>query len=84
MTPEEYAKMHQKAFRTAFDYLNTHFPPGTDDAWWDQAAKELSAASVKAGEGKLVIELLDAVYEYIAYEYHRREKERGKTDSGQI
>ena len=26
MTPEEYAKVHQKAFRCAFDFLNQHFP----------------------------------------------------------
>ena len=72
MTPEEYLQIHQKAFRTAFNYLNTHFPPGTDDGWWTQAAKDLSDASVLAGENTLVLELLNAVYSYIGSEYHRR------------
>ena len=79
MTPEEYAKRHQKAFRTAFNYLNTHFPPGDDPSWWDQAAKELSQASVEAGENILVIELLNAVYTYLGSEYKRRNN-HGKTD----
>ena len=72
MTPEEYAKMHQKAFRTAFDYLNSHFPPETDPEWWKQSAQELSQASVAAGENDLVIELLNAVYTYLGKEYKRR------------
>ena len=72
MTPEEYAKAHQKAFRVAFDFLNTHFPPGMDPEWWDTAAKEISATSVAAGEGVLVIELLNAVYTYLGHEDHRR------------
>ena len=75
MTPEQYALMHQKSFRCAFDYLNAHFPPGNDPAWWEQAAKELSAASVEAGENELVIELLNAVYTYLGFEYDRRKKE---------
>lgn len=65
MTPEEYAKMHQKAFRCAFDYLNQHFPPGNTDEWWKQAAQDLSDFSVAAGENRLVIELLSGVYWYL-------------------
>lgn len=76
MTPEEYARMHQKAFRTAFDFLNAHFPPDTDPAWWENAARECSDASVAAGENKLVIELLCAVMFYLGHEY----KERGGYD----
>ena len=81
MTPEEYARMHQKAFRTAFDYLNTHFPPGTDDEWWLQSATELSKASVEAGENKLVIELLNAVHTYLGDEYHKRRNDDGSPDN---
>ena len=72
MTPEEYAKEHQKAFRTAFDFLHDHFPPEEDPAWWDQAAKNCSAASVMAGESPLVLELLTAVMSYLGDEYKRR------------
>jgi len=74
MTPDQYAEMHRKAFRCAFDYLNGHFPPETDDAWWENAAKELSDASVAAGENDLVLELLNAVFTYIGKEYERRKQ----------
>ena len=72
MTPEEYVSMHQKAFRVAFNFLNSHFPPGLEPEWWDQAAKELSEASVLSGENKLVIGLLNAVFEYLGDEYKKR------------
>lgn len=74
MTPDQYAEMHRKAFRYAFDYLNSHFPPETDDAWWENAAKELSDTSVAAGENDLVLELLNAVFTYIGKEYERRKQ----------
>ena len=79
LSPEEYVKMHQRSFRAAFDYLTAHFPPGQDDAWWIQAAKDLSDASVCAGENKLVTGLLIGVYDYLTYEYERR-KNNGETD----
>ena len=79
MTPEEYAKMHQKAFRCAFDYLNQHFPPGQNPEWWEQAAKDLSAFSISAGETTLVIELLSGVYDYLEYEWKERRKANGGT-----
>ena len=78
MTPVEYAKMHKEAFRSAFDFLNTHFPPGDDEAWWDQAAKDCSVASVAAGENRLVMELLIAVMDYLENE----RKKRGEKDGG--
>lgn len=80
MTPEEYAKEHQKAFRTAFDFLNAHFPPAENPEWWDQAAKDCSAASITAGEGKLTIQLLCGIMNYLGEEYKRR-YQNGKADS---
>lgn len=79
MTPEEYAKIHQKAFRCAFDFLNQHFPPGDTDEWWDQTAKDCSAASLAFGETPIVIELLTAIMNYLGKEYHRRNN-NGETD----
>ena len=76
MTPAEYAKQHQKAFRCAFDYLTQHFPPGDDPEWWEQAAKDLSDFAVAAGENRLVVELLAGVYGYL--ESIWKEKKDGK------
>lgn len=81
MSPEEYLKQHQKAFRTAFDFLTSHFPPGMDPEWWEQAARDVSAASIEAGENKLVIGLLIGVYDYLEDEYKRRRNQSGETDN---
>ena len=72
MTPEEYAKLHQKAFRCAFDFLNEHFPPGDTNEWWEKTAQECSAASVAFGETPIVMELLTAIMNYLGEEYKRR------------
>ena len=81
ITPEEYAKQHQKAFRTAFDFLASHFPPGMDEAWWEQAANDVSAACTEAGENDLVIKLLIGVYGYLDDEYKLRRDQNGKSDN---
>lgn len=81
MTPEEYVRVHQKAFRTAFDFLNSHFPPQKDNVWWEQAARECSACSVAAGEGTLVIELLTAVMNYLGEEYRERGMQDGSAEN---
>lgn len=72
MTAEEYAKHHQKSFRTAFDFLSSHFPPEDSEEWWIQTAKDCSDASVAAGEDHLTIELLTAVVNYLGKEYEGR------------
>lgn len=81
MSPEEYLKQHQKAFRTAFDFLTSHFPPELDPAWWEKAAQDASAASIEAGENKLVIGLLIGVYDYLDDEYKLRRDLNGKADN---
>ena len=80
MTPEEYAKIHQKAFRCAFDFLNEHFPPQQEDEWWLKTAKECSAESVAFGENVLVMEMLTAIMNYLGDEYKRRYG-NGKADN---
>lgn len=80
MSPEEYAKSHQKAFRTAFDFLNTHFPPGPDLQWWNSVAKECSETSAKNGDDHLTIYLLVGVLHYLEDEYKERRKENGSAE----
>lgn len=77
MTPEEYAKIHQKAFRCAFDFLNEHFPPGDTDEWWLKTAQDCSAASIAFGETPIVNELLVAVTSYLSKIYHERRNGNG-------
>ena len=81
MTAEEYARSHKEAFRTAFDFLNTHFPPGEDPDWWDGTAKDGQLACAKCGENKLTTGLLIGVFEYLEDEWTKRRKDREGTDN---
>lgn len=80
MTPEEYAKIHQKAFRCAFDFLNSHFPPEDSDEWWIKAAQDSTAAYIAFGKAPIVMFLLNAIMDYLGDEYKRR-CENGKADN---
>ena len=80
ISPEEYVKQHQKAFRTAFDFLTSHFPPGIDTEWWAQAAQDVTEASILAGEDGLVNGLLATVYNYLEDEYKQRRNGNAETD----
>ena len=79
-SPGDYAKLHQRSFRVAFDFLTSHFPPDPAPKWWNQAAKDVAKASAQAGENKLAVGLLDAVYDYLNDECKRREKEHGTVE----
>ena len=77
MTPEQYAALHPKMFRVAFDFLNSHFPPEDTDEWWKQTAQDCGDASVKAGENQLAIYLLAGIMDYLNDENMKRRKENG-------
>lgn len=72
LKPEEYYAIHQKAFRTAFDFLTSHFPPGHDTAWWEKTASDAGNAYVLAEQEPLTYQLLRGVYEYLETEWKRR------------
>lgn len=76
-SPEEYYAEHQKAFRTAFDFLNKHFPPEDSPEWWQQAIKDASDMALLAGEGKLVNGLVVAVYDYLEDDLLKRREQDG-------
>lgn len=77
MTPEEYATRHKKAFRVAFDYLNAHFPPGTEDDWCVQMARDGSQAYADGGFDPLQLELLVGVCNYLEKEWRKRQDVAG-------
>lgn len=74
-SPADYVKLHQGAFRCAFDFLTSHFPPGSDPEWWDQTATEASAASESQLDNPLVMKLLNAVMDYLEIEYKERRED---------
>jgi len=75
MAPEECAIMHQQVFRTVFNFLKYHWPPGTDPDWWLKVAKDVGETEIPAGGEFLMSELMTSVLNYIQHEY----KERGGT-----
>ena len=77
MAPEEYYAKHQQAFRCAFDFLNRHFPPGEDSAWWEKTAEEIKAADDAQHGNQLATLLLIGVLDYLNEEYKRRYKHGG-------
>ena len=80
MTAEEYLAYHKHVFRVAFDFLNSHFPPGDDLDWWKQYAEEIAQASCKATGGTLANGMLAAISEYLEEIYKQRRDENGQTE----
>ena len=72
LKPEEYYAVHQKAFRTAFDFLTHHFPPEHSTEWWEKAAKDVGEAYIEVGRESLAFHLLSGVYDYLGEEWKRR------------
>jgi len=77
MTAEEYYAKHQQAFRCAFDFLNAHFPPGTESEWWKKTSDDIRDAADKHEKNQLAIYLLIGVLDYLNEEYKRRTKNGG-------
>ena len=68
---EEYVKMHQKAFRCAFDFLNAHFPPAPEPEWWNTVAGDVEKADRECGS-VICRQLLLGVYNYLEHEWKER------------
>ena len=74
-TPQEYVERHKKAFRDAFNFLNAHFPPQPDADWWKATTEDITAASLKDGENKLIVGLLTGVFDYLDSESKLRRED---------
>ena len=79
MTPEEYARIHQKAFRVAFDFLKNHFPPVNSEEWWLKLAKDSGDVSIICTEDPLTIQLVSGVINYLDHECKARSDDSGET-----
>lgn len=65
MSVIEYATTHQKAFRTAFDFLAQHFPPENTEAYWEKVAKDCGDICARTNEEPLAVQLVSAVVNYL-------------------
>lgn len=77
-TPQGYVARHKKAFRTAFDFLNAHFPPTWDSVWWKKVAEDMCSASDENANEQLTEELLMAVFNYLEKEMKLRKVEENQ------
>ena len=81
LSPEQYAALHPRMFRVAFDFLNAHFPPVDTDEWWEQTAKDCGDASILAENYPLGIYLLAGVMDYLNDENMKRRNGNERTDN---
>ena len=72
LSASEYVTRHKQAFRTAFDYLNAHFPPEENEDWWMHAADQAALAIRNSDGNKLVENLVFAVFDYVEDECKKR------------
>ena len=79
-TPEQYYKLHQQAFRIAFDFLNEHFPPEHFPEWWERTANDVTLIGNQYGENPAVPHLIAAMFEYLE-ETDRRRQEHGAVNN---
>lgn len=76
LSAENFAALHKRAFRTAFDFLNAHFPPENSAEWWDATMRDVMKSRADDKENWLQNELLAGVWEYL-YRENQRRKEAG-------
>lgn len=71
MSPEEYAARHRKAFRSAFDFLESHFPPECSGGWWEKTSCDLKTLT-ESDDNVLTRHLLMALIDYLEEESKKR------------
>lgn len=79
MTPEQYAVSHQKAFRTAFNFLTGHFPPENTEEYWQKVALDSGNVSAECEEDTLTVQLVSGVINYLDRECKTRGDNNGTT-----
>ena len=59
-------RMHRAAFRAAYDFLNTHYPPEDTEQYWLQTCADVGIVSAEHITNELCQELLTAVLLYLS------------------
>lgn len=62
---QDYAAMHKKAFRAAFDLLKELYPPKNDAEYWTFAAKRVALVGDDNKDNPLCKHLLWGLYSYL-------------------
>lgn len=67
-------QIHKKAFRVAFDFLQSHYPPANTEKYWLKTVKDVGVASYENNGNMLCQELLSAIIEYLNWRVKTYEK----------
>lgn len=71
-------KLHQVAFREAFNFLEAFYPPRDDEEYWVKAAEECGRAATEHDGNPLIIPLMVTMMDYLGEVW--KERHNGKKD----
>ena len=70
-------KLHQVAFREAFNFLEAYYPPRDDEEYWLKAANECGRVAAEHDGNPLIIPLMVTMMDYLGELW--KERKNGKT-----
>ena len=65
-------KLHQAAFRAAFDFLEQFYPPRDDEEYWMKAAKECGRIAAEHDGNPLIIPMMITMMDYLGEVWKER------------
>lgn len=71
-------KLHQAAFRAAFDFLEAFYPPRDDEEYWLKAANECGIVAAEHDGNPLIIPMMITMMDYLGEVW--KERKNGKKD----
>lgn len=69
-------KLHQAAFRAAFDFLEQFYPPRDDEEYWVKAANECERAAAEHDGNPLIIPMMVTMMDYLGEVWKERKNGR--------
>ena len=70
-------KLHQEAFRAAFNFLEQFYPPRDDDAYWLKMAETCGNVAYQHEGNPLIVGLMVAMVDYLGETW--KERQNGRT-----
>lgn len=70
-------KLHQAAFRAAFNFLEAYYPPRDDEEYWLKVAEECGRAADELYGNPLIIPMMVAMVDYLEAVW--KERKNGKS-----
>lgn len=65
-------KLHQAAFRAAFDFLEAYYPPRDDEEYWLKVAEECGSVADELYGNPLIIPMMITMMDYLGEVWKER------------